>query len=130
MENKNKPIIVILETARINKNMSKGEFAEYLGIHMSTLSKILQEKIEVGDEVGRKIKSKGINIDNPIIKEKEIESGGMTLVEQIEMLKEQCSIYKKELRSLISQLKQLEKDCGDKEDCLVKNIKLKNEVGV
>ena len=127
MGNKNKPEIVILETARLNKNMSKGEFAEYLGVHSATLSKILNGKIEIGDEVARKIKSKGINIDKPIIKEKEVGYGGLSLIKQIKLLEERNQAINIEFEKVKAQIIQLKKDCGRKEDCLVKNIKIENE---
>ncbi|KKK85428.1 hypothetical protein LCGC14_2773410, partial [marine sediment metagenome] len=63
--------------------------------------------------------------DNPIVKEKEVV--GLSLDEQkefIELLREKCKLYREELKSLQSQLNQIKKNCGQKEGCLIKNIKL------
>ena len=103
--------------------------ARNIGVSRQTLNNQLNHTVEIKMEYYIDIKNFVNDIlNNSIVKKKEVEYGGMTLIEQIEVLKEQCSIYKKELRSLISQLKQLEKNCGDKEDCLIKNMKIENHI--
>ena len=58
------------------------------------------------------------------------ESFPITIGELIELYKNEINRLKEELEKLNNEIGQLKKDCGNKEGCLVKNIKLKNEISV
>ena len=65
-------------------------------------------------------------IVNPIIKEKEAEYGGLSLIKQIKLLEERNQAINIEFEKVKAQIIQLKKDCGHKEGCLIKNIKIEN----
>ena len=75
----------------------------------------------------KQLGSVGIVFDSPIVKEQEVEYAGMTLVKQVKLLEETNERLDTELRKLKYELLQLKKDCGHKEDCLIKNIEIENE---
>ena len=58
------------------------------------------------------------------------ESFPITIGELIELYKNEINRLKEELKKLNNEIRQFKKECGDKEGCLIKNIKIKNEVGV
>ena len=100
--------------------------ARNIRISRQTLNNQLNHTVEIKMEYYIDIKN-FVNsvLDKPPVKEKEVV--GLSLVEQIILLREKCLKDETELRKLKHQIIQLKKDCGHKEGCLVKNIKLKNE---
>ena len=78
----------------------------------------------------KQLESVGIVFDSPIVKEQEVEYGGLSLLEQIKLLKEINQGLNTELKELKHQIIQLKKDCAHKEDCLVRNIKIENQLNV
>ena len=65
--------------------------------------------------------------EKSVVKEKEVEYFGMTLVKQIKLLEKTNEGLETELKKLVYQIIQLKKDCGHKEGCLIKNMKIGNE---
>ena len=90
-----------------------------LGITQSTVSRNLKK---LTPAFIQRLKGVGVVFDNHIVKEEV----GLSLLEQIKLLKKMCAKYEEELRKLQHQIIQLKKDCGRKDGCLIKNMKIEN----
>ena len=113
-----------IKGAIIKKFGSLRECADAMSIDLSTLSRNIKKPTL---KTLNKLREVGIVFDNPIIKEKEVGYGGLSLIKQIKLLEERNQAINIEFQKVKAQIIQLKKDCGHKEGCLVKNIKLKNE---
>ncbi len=109
----------ILDIFTLQKDCAKA-----LGLDETNMS----NKIKRGSpKFIKQLKSVGVVFDNLGIKERESEYGGLSLIKQIKLLEERNQAINTEFEKVKAQLIQLKKDCGNKEGCLVKNIKIENE---
>ena len=119
-----------------NKSISQTKLSYLLGENKQYVSYHLKKAKDMTLDVYERMR-KVLDIaedeivsDNPVTKEKEVEYGGLSLIKQIKLLEERNQAINIEFEKVKAQIIQLKKDCGHKEGCLVKNIKLENEVGV
>ena len=107
----------ILDIFTLQKDCAKA-----LGLDETNMS----NKIKRGSpKFIKQLKSVGVVFNSPIVKEKEVV--GLSLAEQIELLKERNRAINIEFEKVKAQIILLKKDCGVKEGCLIKNMKLENE---
>ena len=110
--------------AHFGEKDTKKKLAESLKLSQSQISRNLKNLPEAFIQ---RLKGVGVPLGNSIIKEKEAEYGGLSLVKQIKLLEERNQAINIEFEKVKAQIIQLKKDCGNKEGCLVKNIKIENE---